>query len=90
MYLKRQDVEKLMDDMSKLSATESFLILNFSVSTTAQADTISIEEIDERLEGKGWKRTERMMFGDEGFNFGRYPEGKPANKQLGFTLYRKR
>ena len=86
MYLKREDQEQLLDSVSKISAKDSFLVLNFSTNTPGG---LSSDEIDERLGGQGWKNTETLMFGEEGFNFGRYPQGKPANKVLGFSMYRK-
>eukprot|EP00580_Thalassiosira_gravida_P000386 CAMPEP_0201617500 /NCGR_PEP_ID=MMETSP0492-20130828/36526_1 /ASSEMBLY_ACC=CAM_ASM_000837 /TAXON_ID=420259 /ORGANISM="Thalassiosira gravida, Strain GMp14c1" /LENGTH=313 /DNA_ID=CAMNT_0048085783 /DNA_START=64 /DNA_END=1005 /DNA_ORIENTATION=+ len=86
MYLKREDQEQLLDNVSKLSEKDSFLVLNFF---TNFPGGLSNEEIDERLGGQGWKKTESFMFGEEGFNFGRYPKGKPANKVLGFAMYRK-
>lgn len=84
MYLKRPDVEQLMDHLSELSASESFLILNFSTNVPGGP---SIDEIDEWLQSKGWNKEERLMFGEKGFNFGRYPDDKPANKICGFAMY---
>jgi hypothetical protein len=60
------------------------LILNFS--NNVPGGPVA-DEMDVHLEGKGWQRTQRLMFGDEGFNFGRYPVGKPSNKIVGFALY---
>lgn len=88
MYLKRADVEELMDAISKLSSKGSKIILNFSVSMP-NTTCPGIDEIDERLEGQGWSKVSRRMFGEKGFNFGRYPKGKPANKILGFAMYQK-
>ena len=90
MYLKREQVEQLIDRLSSLSASGSFLIVNFSDNPKAPADACPpIAEIDQRLEGTGWRQHKRLMFGEEGFNFGRYPDGKPANKTLGFAMYQK-
>lgn len=91
MYLKRKDVEQLMDTISDLSASNSYLILNFSDNCSAQVEDACplVAEIGERLEGKGWKKEPLLMFGDEGFSFNRYPTGKPANKILGFAMYQK-
>ena len=65
---------------------------------------ITIDEIEDRLLSKdGWvpssttttstasisQHPHRLMFGDEGFNFGRYPKDKPSNKVLGFAFYTK-
>lgn len=86
MYLKRDDQEQLLDNVSMLSEKDSFLILNFSTNTPGG---LTPDEIDSRLERQGWEKTERLMFGEEGFHFGRYPQGKPANKILGFAFYHK-
>lgn len=85
MYLERSDVERLMEQLSKLSTSGSFLSLNFSVSPNG----LSIDEIDHRLEGQGWKIDSRKMFGEEGFQYGRYPRDKSANKIVGFATYSK-
>lgn len=42
----------------------------------------------EMLEGS-WKKVDRLMFGDEGFNFGRYPADRPVNLYCCFAIYRK-
>lgn len=85
MYLERSDVERLMEQLSELSTSGSFLSLNFSVSP----NSLSIDEINGLLEGQGWKTESRKMFGEEGFQYGRYPLDKPANKIVGFATYRK-
>jgi len=89
MYLKKSAVEELFENLSALSASHSYLILNFSTNTSAQGPDAcpSIESISEQLAGHGWKKDAHLMFGQEGFNFNRYPEGKPANKILGFAMY---
>ena len=48
MYLKRADVEQLMDSISQLSQTSSYLILNFSTNMPATSSP-SIDEPDELL-----------------------------------------
>ena len=48
MYLKRADVEQLMDSISQLSQTSSYLILNFSTNMPATSSP-SIDELDELL-----------------------------------------
>ncbi|CAB9502468.1 Putative S-adenosyl-L-methionine-dependent methyltransferase [Seminavis robusta] len=87
MYLPRTETEQLFDYISQLSAPGSYLILNF-----ASSDKLgpTIDEIDERLTASSWTKESRLMFGEEGFNFGRYPSDKPANKLMGFGLYQKK
>mmetsp|Transcript_28464 Transcript_28464/g.59424 ORF Transcript_28464/g.59424 Transcript_28464/m.59424 type:complete len:328 (+) Transcript_28464:1-984(+) len=88
MYLKRPDVEDLIDTISTLSASTSMMILNFSTNMP-KTTSPSIDELDERLVARKWTKGPRLMFGEEGFNFGRYPDHKPANKMLGFAMYTK-
>ena len=86
MYLERTAVETLMDTISKLSPSGSFILLNFSTNMP-KTTSPSIEEIDGRL--NEWKKVAHLMFGQEGFHFNRYPVGKPANKIVGFAMYQK-
>lgn len=86
MYLQRDHVTKLMDDESTISAPGSLLILNFATNTP---NGPSIDEIQEQLEEKKWKQRERLMYGEDGFNFDRYPPRKPANKLLGIAMFLK-
>ena len=88
MYLKRADVEQLMDSISQLSQTSSYLILNFSTNMPATSSP-SIDELDELLSVANWKKVDRLMFGEEGFHYDRYPKNKPANKIVGFAMYEK-
>lgn len=92
MYLKRDAVEELLNDMSALSAPGSLLILNFSNSPAGDATSCPpMDEIHAKLvEHKNWNQKERLMFGDPEFNYGRYPQGRPANKVLGFAMYQKK
>lgn len=90
MYLDSKDVEQLLDDISKLSAPKSCIILNFAESKTDTTKSLPIDTIDESLEKHEWNKEERLMFGDDGFNFDRYPIGKPANKTVGFAMYKKK
>jgi methyltransferase (TIGR00027 family) len=89
MYLQHANVEELLDEISDLSCSGSFLILNFS-NNDPQGPTI--DEIDKQLvETKGeWIKQQKLMFGEDGFNFDRYPANKPANPQLGFAMYSKK
>jgi len=41
------------------------------------------------MEQKGWNKEETTFFGNENFNYGRYPTGKPANENAGFSFYSK-
>ena len=85
MYLEKEAVDNTLKELSGISAKGSYLIINFS--------TIKIsshpDEHDKVLKELGWEREQRLFFGDEGFTYGRYPEGKEANKTLGFSFYAK-
>ena len=83
MYLKPEETKQLLQKISKLSTKGSYIILNFyTMSPAANPD-----DMDTILEAEGWTKTERVFFGDEHFNYGRYPEGKPANTVFGFSFY---
>ena len=86
MYLPQAETEQLMKAVSSLSSDSSCMILNFSTNDTQGP---SIDDIDTQLMADGWKHVRRLMFGDDGFNFGRYPDGRPSNEILGFSVYRK-
>lgn len=72
MYLKRPDVEQLMNNISILSASSSYLILNFSTNMP-NTGSPNIDELDEMLGTSNWKKVIRLMFGEEGFHYNRYP-----------------
>lgn len=86
MYLSRAETEQLLQDIGHLSAPGSYLILNFSTNDTAPG----INEIQSLLLQKDWTLATRLLFfGQENFNFGRYPSDKPANTVLGFAMFQK-
>lgn len=86
MYLPHDSVNQLLDEVSGLSASQSYLILNFA---NNNQNGPTIDQMDDRLEKHGWTKEQRLMFGDDYFNFGRYPPNKPPNPFLGFSMYRK-
>mmetsp|Transcript_29339 Transcript_29339/g.32934 ORF Transcript_29339/g.32934 Transcript_29339/m.32934 type:complete len:173 (+) Transcript_29339:384-902(+) len=85
MYLEKDAVDKVYNEISELSAPGSFIILNF----TNTAEHHKNDFAQEILEAKGWKMESKCIFGDPEFNYGRYPEGKPANPMCGFAFYKK-
>ena len=99
MYLQQTDVESLLDILTDLSAKDSLLLLNFTIPSPRvpppkPGGCPPIDDIEERLfrsSPPSWSRVgdRRLMFGDEGFNFGRYPEDRPSNPYCGFGIYRK-
>jgi O-methyltransferase involved in polyketide biosynthesis len=85
MYLTRDDNIKLLEEISSISSKGSYLILNF----VANQPTCNPDDHDELLKENGWVREERLMFGDDGFNFGKYPPNQEPNETYGFSFYRK-
>lgn len=85
MYLSEEKSSALLRNVSDLSPTGSLMILNF-FATNPSSDPDKMEVL---LEGEGWSKFERLYFGEEKFNYGKYPEGKPANKFLGFCILKK-
>ena len=69
----------------KLSATGSLLILNF----VATAPACNPDEHDKLLAENGWTKKERVMFGDEKFNYGKYPPSMAPSESYGFSIYAK-
>ena len=85
MYLKKEDNEKLMEELSALSAPGSYAILNFMAANPA----CKPDELDAVITAQGWTKEETTYFGDKDFNYGRYPEGKDSNLMFGFSFYKK-
>lgn len=85
MYLSQETNEQMLEEMSELSAKGSYIILNFMNANPGGNSEI----MDKALLANGWTKEEQLMFGDATFNYGKYPEGKPANKDMGFNFYRK-
>jgi len=86
MYLKKEDAETLLKELSALSNKDSYIILNFMAGHPACMP----DELDALLCGQlGWTKVETLYFGDKDFNYGKYPEGKKANDMLGFSFYKK-
>ena len=93
MYLQAAEVTNLLNELSDLSASGSFLILNY-VNNPAVKDPYTpsdIKGMSPVLKEKGWINENRLYFGHEDFNFGRFPEGiKPnAMENFGFAFYDK-
>ena len=72
MYLKPDDVDQLLDEMSNLSAKDSCVIINFSVSSPASHP----DKLDERMEQNGWTTKTRVFFGEEVLQLWSIPKGQ--------------
>ena len=69
MYLTKENADKLLEELSELSAKGSFLIINFmSMHPACKPD-----ELDHKMQGFGWNNSGRCHFGDQDFDFGRFP-----------------
>ena len=85
MYLTREDNIKMLEEISSISSKGSYLILNF----VANQPACNPDDHDDLLKENGWVQEERLMFGDAGFNFGKYPPNQKPNETYGFSFYRK-
>ena len=85
MYLKKEENDKLFQEISDLSPSGSYLILNFMNGSPAA----SSDGAHAILTEAGWQREEILHFGEQGFNYGRFPEGKQPNACFGFSFYTK-
>ena len=81
MYLKREDIESLLKELSDLSSNGSYLILNF---IKQDGD----EYISAVLEDNGWKHEKTLFYGDAEFDYGRFPPGSKTTT-LGFAFWEK-
>ena len=85
MYLTKEVVQQMIAEMSPLAAKGSYVILNIFAGHPACKPA----ELDEAFLANGWTKEDQLMFGDANFNYGKYPEGKPANAMMGFIIYKK-
>mmetsp|Transcript_57587 Transcript_57587/g.128426 ORF Transcript_57587/g.128426 Transcript_57587/m.128426 type:complete len:316 (+) Transcript_57587:71-1018(+) len=83
MYLKKEEAEQLFLEVSQLSSPGSYLILNFMKNSPAAEPDLA----QEVLLAQGWEREAIVYFGEEGFNYGRYPLGHAPNTVFGFSFY---
>lgn len=79
MYLTKESIESLLNELSDLSPNGSYLILNF---LKQDGD----EYISALLEEKGWKHEKTLFYGDKDFDYGRFPEGCKTTT-LGFAFW---
>jgi len=85
MYLTREVNDGIFKELTALSAKDSYLILNFIGNSPA----CKPDDDDALLKELGWEKEKRVFFGDEDLKYGRYPEGKKASENFGFSLYKK-
>jgi O-methyltransferase involved in polyketide biosynthesis len=74
MYLEKEAAYQLYNEISDLSVAGSYFILNFLAFNPA----CKPEEVDQIMIEKGWTLESRAFFGDENFNYGRYPGKTPS------------
>lgn len=87
MYLEKEANMKLMEELADLSAPGSYVILNsLEVAQNPKGSCVDYEKV---LMEKGFTKQDQLFFGQEKFNYGMYPEGKPAGEIFCFTFYKK-
>jgi O-methyltransferase involved in polyketide biosynthesis len=85
MYLEKDVVKKMYEEISDLSPAGSQVIINCMAHHPAAGSALAEEVFGE----KGWTKSNIFMFGDAEFNFGRYPEGMEPNAMMGFIFLHK-
>ena len=86
MYLKKDDVVKLLEEITGLSVKGSYMILNYLNSPIGDAS--NIDHMSELLKQKGWTEEKVTCFGNADFNFGRFPADKEPVTAMGFGFYK--
>ena len=86
MYLKKDEVVKLLEEITGLSVKGSYMILNYLNSPTIAAS--NIDYMSELLKQKGWTEEKVTCFGDANFNFGRFPKDREPVEAMGFAFYK--
>lgn len=85
MYLTKEVNLQMMNEITDLSKSGSFLILNFADKPNGPVGTI--EDMSAVLKERGWIHEKTLFFGDAEFDFGRFQKGnKPTT--LGFAFYK--
>lgn len=83
MYLSEEVNTQMFTELSDLSESGSYLMVNFINGELHHG----AEFVKKTLGEKGWTLEKVVYFGEDDFNFGRYPAGKPANKTAGFCIF---
>eukprot|EP00941_MAST-03F_sp_MAST-3F-sp1_P002532 g2532.t1 len=86
MYLEEDHVRNIYNVMDELSVPNSFAIINVVGNAKEHCKAEFAEKI---LCAKGWKKEKKILFGEDGFRYGRYLENAEVNKNLGFLFLRK-
>eukprot|EP00501_MAST-03F_sp_TOSAG23-6_P001935 GSMAST32.ASY1.ANO1.2016.1 assembled CDS len=86
MYLEKDAVRNIYENIAELSVPESYAIINFIGNSKEHHQ---VEFADSILLGKGWIQVKKVLFGETDFRYGRYPKDVESNKNLGFVFYRK-
>lgn len=87
MYLDQDVVEKMYNEICDISADGSLVLVNIvnKSAVCASSEFADMVFVDKR----GWTKESQIMFGDEAFNYGRYPKGMKPNIMFGFAIYKK-
>merc|ERR1712232_171231 len=87
MYLKSEDVEKLMTEIHELSAPNSHIMVMFSDPDIEMPYGLKPGALNELMKKHGRTLNLQTILGDENFNFGRWPKDREPSKTFGFCFY---
>ena len=82
MYLTKDAVQQLLEEITGLSAKGSYMILNFL--NGPEGGPANIADMEKVLVEKGWTAEKQLCFGEADFNFGRFPADKEPVTAMGF------
>lgn len=84
MYLKKEEVEKMYEEICDISPAGSLVIVNTIEENPAAASSVADDVF---VSKRGWTKESQIMFGDDEFNYGRYPKDMAPSKKMGFGIY---
>lgn len=83
MYLDKDSVLTMYKEIAEISAPSSLIMVNIMNGAPGASGDL----VDEVFGAKGWTKAHKTMFGESGFNYGRYPDGKEPSQVTGFVIY---
>ena len=86
MYLTKDAVKQLLEEITGLSVKGSYMILNYLNGPEGTPSNMS--DMGEILKAQGWTLEKDLHFGQDEFNYGRVPAGKEPVKNMGFGFLR--
>ena len=86
MYLSKNEVIKLLTELTSLSAKGSYIILHYINNGMSIGNASDIGHMAELLKEKGWSNEKIVKFGSDEFNYGRFQGSEPI-ENWGFAFY---